>query len=370
VVVLYYQYKIKISMTANLHEVINSDPNMLPEHDHEQLAVAAGFIGQSVIVHVQRPKNLEALRYGVRGTDEAVLEIGTEADRQVLTEILENPGQHTRDELLAATFANYSGEAYGDNQWTKKIGVWGESPEVITAYGELIDAHPEWGQLSLDPGFMTHLPQFMTMLNGGEITEPDYEGARQQLKDKLGDKIVWRGTMLTDEEFARTQTEGLGSPLSRVVQSSEQPTEQFEASALSAWASYTIEKHFHGEHRATPFLSVSEHPEVATAVGRHFGDRDDNKNFYLFKLQVPAIDLVSYTDHAVKAPTMIKEMQSRNPDFAIRVGVNGVESEHKWDETVESFVNWKIDPSEILEVSQPDISESSWNGRVTRTAAR
>jgi hypothetical protein len=335
------------------------------EQVHNLAPQEAAELGHIAIENLVQPKNLEALRFGVRGDDEAVQEVGTEADQQRLTDILTDPGSHTREELLEATFVNYSGDVYGDKQWVKKQGAWGDSPEVVTAYGQLMEAHSEWAQLSLDPGFMTHLPTFMDMLDKGEITAPDYEGARQQLKDKLGDKTVWRGTMLTDEELAKVQAEGLGSPLSRVVQGSEQPKEQFEASALSAWPSYTIEKHFHGEHRATPLLSVSEYPEVAISVGRHFGDKSQDKKFYLFKLSVPAIDLVSYTDHAFKAPSMIKQMQDRNPDFAIKVGVNGEQASHKWDESVESFVPWKIDAAEILEVSQPDITESSWNGRVT-----
>lgn len=338
-------------------------------HPHELLPQEVMELGRIATENLVQPKNLEALRFGVRGDDEAVREVGTEADQQELTEILINPGSHTRDELLEATFANYSGETYGDKQWVKKIEAWGDSPDVVTAYGQLMDAHPEWAQLSLDPGFMTHLPTFMEMLDKGEITATDYKDARQQLKDKLGDKTVWRGTMLTDEEFAKVQTEGLGSPLSRVVQGSEQPKEQFEASALSAWPSYTIEKHFHGEHRATPFLSVSEHPDVAISVGRHFGDKSPGKKFYLFQLSVPAIDLVSYTDHAFQAPSKIQQMKDRNPDFAIKVGVNGEQASHKWDESVESFVPWKIDAAEILEVSQPDITESSWNGRVTGNLA-
>lgn len=316
------------------------------------------------------PKNLESLRFGVRGSDEAVVETGTEVERQSMTDIVKNPGQYTRDEILTTIFANYSGEAYGNAQWTKKIAAWGDSPEVTTPYGRLMEARPEWSQLSLDIGVMTHLPEFMDMIGNGEVNATDYIEARQQLKEKLGDKVVWRGTMLTDEEFARVQSEGLCAPLSRVVTSSDQPKEQFEASALSAWPSYTIEKHFHGEHRATPFLSVSEYPEVATAIGRHFGDRSDGKKFYLFKLQVPAIDLVSYTDHVVSTPSKLQQMKSRNPDYPIRVGVNGVESTHKWDEAVESFIFWKINPSEILEVSQPDVSESSWNGQVTGNLAR
>lgn len=349
----------RITQPANIADTLAQRPESVSP-------ITTLKVGEAAAEQALQPKNLEALRYGVRGKDEAIQEVGTEADKQLLTVILKNPGAHTRDELLDSTFTNYSGRIYGNNQWVKKIGAWGESPEIVTVYGQLMEAHPEWAQLSLDPGFMTHLPTFIGMLNSGEVTDTNYEGARQQLKDKLGYKTVWRSTMLTDEEFAKTQTNGLSSPLTRVVQDSEGHVAQFEASALSAMPSYTIEKHFHGEHRATPFLSVSEYPDVAISVGRHFGDKKPGKKFYLFQIKIPAIDLVSYTDHAIKTPSKLKQIKERNPDFAINVGVNGDKSSYKWDESVESFVFWKIDASEIIEVTQPNISETSWNGRVTK----
>ncbi|MFZ1301043.1 MAG: hypothetical protein WAQ27_00455 [Candidatus Microsaccharimonas sp.] len=356
-------------MTKSTNFIDHSPAPSTTSLEGEQLPVPvqhnAAELAHTAIKGLVQPKNLELLRFGVRGNDEAVQEIGTEAQQQQLAEILAHPGSHTRDELLNATFANYSGDVYGDKQWIKKRSAWGDAPEVITAYGHLMDAHPEWAQLSLDPGFMTHLPTFMDLLDKGEITATTYQEVREQFKDKLGNKTVWRGTMLTDEEFAKVQSEGLSSPLSRVVKVSDQPKDQFEASALSAWPAYTVEKHFHGEHWASPLLSVSDYPNVAISVGRHFGDKAADKKFYLLKLDIPVIDLISYTDHAYKTPSMLRQLQDRNADFTINVAVNDEETSHKWDESVESFVSWKIDAAEILEITQPNINQSSWNGRVT-----
>lgn len=317
------------------------------------------------IANQANSKNLEALRRGLRGNDEAVIEIGADTERAQLLGVLQNPANHSREELLEATFANYSGEAYGDVQWNKKSGGWGSDPEIATAYGVLRDTHPEFAALSLDPGFMTHLTEFMAMLERGEIHATDSLGARNELKTKLGKRTLWRGTMLTDEEFQEVQDHGLPSPLANYAADSEQPQDQFEATALSSFPSDAIEKHFHGEHRTTPYLSVSEYEDVAIAVGRHFGSRETGKKLYLFKLSIPEIDIVSYTDHAIRTPSKLRDLQDRNPDYAVSVGVNGSKTEHKWDASVESFVFWKIDPEDIIEVQQPEISESSWNNRVT-----
>ena len=138
--------------------------------NQDTLAPSTGIVTRSAAVELSgvalgqviKPKNLETLRFGVRGDDKAVLKIGSEANVQTLDKILTNPSQHTRYELMEAAFVNYSGEAYGDSHWVKRIGAWGDSPEIVTAYGELMNAHPGWVQLSLDPGFMTHLPTFIS----------------------------------------------------------------------------------------------------------------------------------------------------------------------------------------------------------------
>ena len=48
------------------------------------------------------------------------------------------------------------------------------------------------------------------------------------------------------------------------------------------------------------------------------------------------------------------------------VSVDGKRSEYDWNEKIESYIFWKIDPNEILEITQPDIKESEWNGQKTQ----
>ncbi|MDB5179157.1 MAG: hypothetical protein JWN01_1100 [Patescibacteria group bacterium] len=310
------------------------------------------------------PRNLERRRRGLRGRDEAVVETGGPEEQKQLLDVLEDPAHHTRDELLSAVMADYSGEAYGDNQWRKTTGGWG-SPEEQTAYGELREKYPQYGQLSLDPGFMTHLPEFMALVESGGITAPDYQGAREQFKAELGTKILYRGTRLTDEELQSVRENGLLSPLSTIIADSDQPQEDFEAVALSAWTGEAVERHFHGEHPATPFLSVSGHEDIATAVGRQYGKRGEERKFYLLKLEVPKIDIVSYREHAVRTPSWLQQLQDRSPDAGVKVDIDGQTVEHKWGDDIESYVFGKINPREIVEITQPAIKESTWNGRKT-----
>jgi hypothetical protein len=205
----------------------------------------------------------------------------------------------------------------------------------------------------------------MEMLEKGEIKSHDYEDARNELKEKLGYKVMYRGTMLTDEEFKSVQEEGLLSPFCGYVSQSDKPKEEFEAKVISTYVSQAVESHFHGEHPSTPYLSISAHENVAVAVGKHFGQKKNGKKFYLFTLKVPVIDIISYKENVIRTPSKIKDSIERNPDFGATISVDGVSNNYKWDEDLESYIFWKLNPEDIIVVTQPDVKESSWNGRTT-----
>lgn len=309
-------------------------------------------------------KTLERLRNGVRGSDAAVLEIGSTPEKEQLVVALKDPEHHSREEVLRLAFKNFSGEAFGDYQWSKKTGGW-TTPAEPTLYGILRDKYPQFSQLSLDVGFMCHLSQFMEMLEKGEIKSNDFEGARNELKERLGYKIMYRGTMLTDEEYKSVQDGGLLSPFSLFISQSGTPKEEFEAKVVSTDVDRAIESHFHGEHPNTPYLSISAHENVALAIGKHFGQKKNGKKFYLFKLKIPVIDIISYKENVIRTPSKIKDSIERNPDFGATISVDGVSNNYKWDEDLESYIFWKLDPKDIIEITQPEVKESSWNGRTT-----
>lgn len=307
---------------------------------------------------------LEQLRNGLRGSDEAVLETGSSLDQETLIDVLKNPESHSREDLLESMFNNYSGEAYGDYQWQKETGGW-TTPSEPTLYGKFRDRYPEFAKLSLDAGFVTHLSEFMSMIGKGEIQSTDFEGARNELKEKLGYKILYRGTMLTDDELQFVKNNGIISPLSSYIGQSDQPKLEFEAKALSTDINSSVEAHFHGENHLTSYLSVSEHEDIAIAVGRHFGRREVGKKFYILKLRIPVIDIISYRESGVRMPYKLKEMMDRNPDQSLAVSIDGEERQYKWGDDVESYVFWRIDSEDILDITQPGVNESSWNSRKT-----
>lgn len=313
---------------------------------------------------LQTGKTLEHLRDGIRGSDLAVLEIGSTQEKERLVTALKDPEHHSREEILRLAFRNFSGEAFGNYQWPLKTGGW-TTPTEVTLYGMLRDKYPQFSQLSLDVGFMCHLSQFMEMLEKGEINSTTCEGARDELKERLGYKIMYRGTMLTDEEFESVRSGGILSSFCHFVSHSDRPKEEFEAKVVSTDVGRAIEAHFHGEYFATPYVSISAHKDVAVAVGRHFGQKKSGKKFYLFTLKVPVVDIISYKENVIRIPSKIKDGIERNPGFGITVSLDGVSKDYKWDEDLESYIFWKLDPEDIIEVTQPEVKESSWNGRKT-----
>ncbi|NTV41187.1 MAG: hypothetical protein HGA61_02845 [Candidatus Moranbacteria bacterium] len=306
----------------------------------------------------QTTVSLERLRQ-FRGDDEAVVEVTSDAEQQGLLDTLENPQKNSREKLMSEMFKNFSGKEYGDYQWSQYTGGW-TTPKIPTLYGEFRNSYGNFVQLSLDAGFITHLPEFFQCAQNGELENLDYEAVRDLLKEKLGDKIAWRGMMLSIDELEDIKRNGIMSPFTKYLGQADHPKEEFSAKILSTNIHELIERHFHGENWISPFISVSEEKNIAISVGRHFGQKGRDKKFYLLKLKVPEIDLISYAEHGVKKPSKLQALKSN-----LSISVDGDESKHEWDKSVESYLFWKINPEEILEITQPEVTESAWNNQKT-----
>ncbi len=295
----------------------------------------------------------------LRGSDEGIKIIG---DRENLDNILKNLSNHSRDELLGEMMSCYCGERYGDNNWKSFDGGW-TTPKVPTIYGEFCDKYKHLNQLGLDAGFITHLEDFFKFVNENNRGIEDYNITRNKFKEHMGERVVWRGMILTEEELEEVKNNGIASDYFRKSKEINERIEHLEAEVLSVFFWQLIEKHFHGENYLTPLISVSSHEDVAIAVGKHFGRRTTQKkqsDFYIFKINIPEMDLIYYTDHGVTIPSIQQRSIDRGTKLSIEV--NGVEKEYSWDRNTESFIMYKINPCEIAEIIKPEIKSSSWKG--------
>jgi len=297
-----------------------------------------------------------------RGRDEAIDIIG---DRDNLVDLLQNSHIHFRDEIIKEVMSCYSGVSYGDTNWTKVIRAWGDSPERITIHGIFAQQNPQLAQLNLDQGIITHLPELLEFLESHN-TE-DYLAARESFKQYHGKRTVWRGMILSDEEAEKIRVKGIESNFLRKTNDIPSLIENFEANVQSVYFKELVEIHFHGENYQSPLVSVSSHKDIAIAVGRHFGRRflsEKGKSLYLFEIQIPEIDLIYYTEHAARLPSKLDSL-ARNGTH-LHISVNGVDSSYPWNRHTESYVMYKINPEEIVDISKPEINITSWNNQVTQ----
>lgn len=288
-------------------------------------------------------------------------------ERSFLNRLLQESEAHSREKLLSATLACYSGISYGDANWGKVPGG-STTPAVPTIYGQFKVQFPELTQLSLDPGFVTHLPEAMKFLKERGSNGGDYQSFRDELKQHLGKRTVWRGMVLTEGEVEKITTGGIESKFLQKEEGCYSRIEQFEANILSTYFNELVEVHTTNEKEVSPLVSVSLHKDVAIAVGRHFGTRsrrfsDKPGELYLFKLSIPEIDLIYHTDHGFKRPPFMQFLLERAS--CLHITVNKRKAVYSWGKEVESFILHKINPEEIIEVSKPTVRKSSWNGQFT-----
>ncbi len=298
--------------------------------------------------HISRLRRL-------RGKDDAVNRIG---DMKKLSKLL--AGEGTREEIILATMATYSGKAYGDQNWPTYTGGW-TTPKVPTLYGEFREKWPNLDALSLDPGFITHLPEFRAFVEStNDVHDP--KRVRAKFKEYLGFRDVYRGMVLSQGALEQILHEGIPSSFLTQTRNKPEQLEQFEAHVLSSYIWSLVEGRFHNEDYESPFVSVTSHQDVAIAVGRHFGSGEPGR-LYVFHLRVPEIDCIPYSEHEVLKPEKLKRhAYGKEPELII--GVDGEDFFHPWDKHTESFVIHKINADEIKDVTMPSVTESSWNGRV------
>lgn len=310
-------------------------------------------------MHNPEKLNLDKIRL-FNGNNDIVERIWN-SNKEYFASILQNMNQYSRGKLLSEIFQNYSWDTYGSYQWNK-TSWWWTTPKINTIYWDFIEKYKNLTQLSLDFGFMTHLREFMELAKDVDFTNYAPLEARSLLKEKMGYEEIWRWIMLTDEELSTIKKNWLCSKFFGWLSQQNNPVEQFEAQILSTFTGYIFEKHFHGESWVlSPLLSVTSHKDIAIAVWKHFGNKKDWRKFYLFKLRVPRIDLISYTEHAIKEPWIFERVKNT----VLSILIDDKESTYKWDKQIESYIFWKINPDEILEISQPNIIKSVWNDKET-----
>jgi hypothetical protein len=207
------------------------------------------------------------------------------------------------------------------------------------------------------------IQQFLWVGNDSAFPEGPYDttftkrdldpfNVRKAFSDKLGVTTIYRALALSSEELEKIKSKGMDSSFIRATQNDEnhfrnpqEPKPHFSIPQVGQidkrpWL-HLLERRIHGWNPGRdPFLSVTKNPDVAVYVaGRYttntMGKIDPSKGVYLFKLNIPALDIIegrpSYT----------------NPHHPF--AVSGI----VYHPDVESFTTYHVAPSQIEEIRGP-----------------
>jgi hypothetical protein len=294
-------------------------------------------IQEKVASTASTEKNLKNYRYySFRGSDSAVKNIGSIEQNNKLRSIIENPNSFSRQELMRSIFENYSGEAYGNYQWLRQVSAWDNSPDKSSLFYRFTNDFPQLGQLSLHPGFVTKLPYFYENIESINPKNKTADEVLDYMNKDLGNVVLYRGMALTKEELEVIKKEGILADINR-NENTKKSIDYFEGLYLSTKYKDMINGHITKVNTPSPMISVTAESETAFKVARE--SRRKSSNIYVFKISIPALDQIHYSEHGIRRPDIIGNLGS------------------EWEKDRESFVFWKINPDEIIEVTQPNFKQ-------------
>lgn len=216
------------------------------------------------------------------------------------------------------------------------------------ALEKLQEISPSVASLIVDPGIVLRINEFYDFAISHNLRNSEPWSIRNQFKDFLGTRTVYRGMALTKEEFNSIVNEGLFSKGNNSSNSKSKYSsrEEYIQYALSSENILTEFNHHQGGLTFnTQIISVTNSPKVAYAFGQLAGQdrssRGEIVKVYVFKMEIPELELLT-SDSIFRSPTT--DYYIENFDYLI--GLN----RYEFDRKLESFVYYKIDPSEIQNI--------------------
>ena len=270
--------------------------------------------------------------------DKAVVRLWDSMSMKWFEGFLKNSECFSRIEFLTEIFKLYSWIDYWDYQYPKNDWSWA-NPDKLSEYWEFRQKFADLVQLSLDPWFMVHLKDFFSFM-GTATTHVDTScyNVREILSNYLWHKEMWKWLMLTESEVAEIKDKWIHSNLVNKLTWCPDVLLQFEAKVISTDIAELQKHQYRDTNNYTPFITLFEDRNTAISFWRDSSDTKKWKKFYLFKIKIPNIDLIPYSE-PVKKEWIVKGL------------VSWILRNSKDKETPitlkKHFVFWKINPEEI-----------------------
>lgn len=234
----------------------------------------------------------------------------------------------------------------------------------LALLARLYQLSDRFSPLIIDPGLVLRFSEFEEFVRSRGLADRDPFEVREAFKESLGTKMLYRGVVLTDDEFAVVRKVGLASALLRNHAGAWSTSDLLGQTFPQLVTTRVIGDI--KDRMLDPLISVTEVRDVAVGVGARYAETRPDAKLYIFTLKVSTLDLVfeSSAPHAILPyPTNTAEysmvIKSRSGQTSVQKFADpAVESFLLYDVLPEEIVSWEIvDPA-----TAPDISFSKTGG--------
>lgn len=205
----------------------------------------------------------------------------------------------------------------------------------------------EFAELGTDPGLVQRLDSFIRFVKKRNLSKEDPWKARKLFAESLGYKKAYRALALSPTEYEQVIREGLHSRVLR--------NENILDSMFTENLSHRVLNRILGqEPEGDSFLSITDYPEIAEAVAARYATPEQGKKVYLFELKVPVIDTIFISQNGpFRMGYYSKDIVTK------KIVLLPSMKNFSFDAKAESFVMYKIEPSEIIGAKEVDLKSIS-----------
>jgi len=261
---------------------------------------------------------------------------------KALSDLLSNPGDFSRSE-----FYQLRSRRIKDHLKYSSIHYGNQGPFILEKLKELGDS---FESLIVDPGLVIRLDDFSNFVKALPSGKYSSWQARKLYSEYLGKRTVYRGLVLLPEEALEMSATGINS---RFFDDEKNQRESlFDQVVEDSGTLNLINDRLEGKLKNSILQSVSDYPDVAIAVANHFGEKREGARLYLVRITAPELDLIHFDGQVFINYKWSSEAWIKS-GVALNVKQpNGQVRRYPLSRSIESFVNYRLDKTEIESISE------------------
>lgn len=220
-------------------------------------------------------------------------------------------------------------------------------PKLEKVLAALVDYPNNFKELLADRGILNHADEFLSFLKKcKDCKSLDPWEVRQRASQAIGTMTVYRGIFITTQEARKIKNNGF---VARPLDIYEAYKQKDLIRDFTRTYDAQINDHINNASNSA-FISVSSYPEVSIAVAdRYAQEIGGDGAIYLFRLEIPKLDLVHEAHH--DQPGFLKEREETRELYGFTVvDKNNNRKTFAEGPDLESLVLFRILASEIKSI--------------------